>query len=263
MHADTRFGDFPHWLPTKTWARSDELFTGWMLLSYRKTASASSTRDGFPASRAADEDPRTYWVSGRNRPGESLTIDLGRSYDVKAVQVNYADYESGLFGTDSSVVTQFRLSVSDDGRRWRMVADLSRERRDRPNAYVELASPTHARYVRYEHVHVGAANLAISDIRVFGNGSGPRPATPARLAARRDRDERNAFIEWQPVPDVVGYNVRWGISPTKLYQTYQRFADQGSALELRALGVGQAYWVAIESFDENGVSTLSPVLPIR
>ena len=57
--------------------------------------------------------------------------------------------------------------------------------------------------------------------------------------------------------------MRWGISPTKLYQTHQRFADQGTMLELRALTVGQAYWVAIESFDENGVSTLSSVMLIR
>jgi len=54
-----------------------------------------------------------------------------------------------------------------------------------------------------------------------------------------------------------------GIAPSKLYQTYQRFADQGTTLELRALTVGQGYWVAIESFDENGVSTLSSVVPIR
>ena len=27
MYADTRFGDFPHWLPTKKWQRSDELLT--------------------------------------------------------------------------------------------------------------------------------------------------------------------------------------------------------------------------------------------
>ena len=70
-------------------------------------------------------------------------------------------------------------------------------------------------------------------------------------------------LAWHPVPGVVGYNVRWGISPSKLYQTYQRFADQGSTLELRALTVGQAYWVAIESFDESGVSGLSGVVPIR
>ena len=71
------------------------------------------------------------------------------------------------------------------------------------------------------------------------------------------------MITWRPVSGVVGYNLRWGISPTKLYETYQRFADQGTTLELRALTVGQAYWVAIESFDENGVSVLSPVIALR
>ena len=262
MYVDTRFGDFPHWLPTKPWGTSAELFTGWMLLSYGKSTTASSALDGFPASQVTDENPRTFWVARQNRPGEWLTIDLARVYDVKAIQVNYADYKSGLYGTDSTVVTQFRLKASVDGVDWKTVADLSRERRDRPNAYIELVKATRARFVRYEHIHVGAANLAVSDIRVFGNGPGPHPATPAGLAARRDRDERNAVIMWEPVPGVVGYNVRWGISPSKLYQTYQRFADQGTMLELRALTVGQAYWVAIESFDENGVSTLSSAVQI-
>ena len=182
---------------------------------------------------------------------------------MKAIQVNYADYKSDLYGTDSTVTTRFRLSTSLDGVLWTLVADLSREQRDRPNAYIEIAAPVGARFVRYEHVHVGAANLAISDIRVFGNGAGARPATPLGLTAQRDRDERNATITWRSVPGIVGYNVRWGISPSKLYQTYQRFFDQGTTLELRALTVGQAYWVAIESFDENGVSILSPAVPIH
>ncbi|MFN2564618.1 MAG: fibronectin type III domain-containing protein, partial [Gemmatimonadaceae bacterium] len=50
------------------------------------------------------------------------------------------------------------------------------------------------------------------------------------------------------------YNVLWGIKPDKLYQTYQVFADRGTTLELRALTVGQDYYVAIEAFDESGVS---------
>jgi xylan 1,4-beta-xylosidase len=263
LHADTRFVDFPHWLPTKRWQSSDELFTGWMLLGYRKPATSSSARDSFPPSAVTDENPRTFWVAAQNRPGEWLTVDLGRLSQIRAVQVNYADYKSGLFGTDSSVVTRFRLAVSTDGLTWRTVSDLSRSTRDRPNAYVELASPVEARFVRYEHVHVGARNLAISDIRVFGKGQGGPPATPADFVARRDRDERNATIAWKAVPGVVGYNVRWGISPTKLYQTYQRFADDGTTLELRALDVGQGYYAAIESFDENGVSALSTVVPIK
>jgi hypothetical protein len=234
-----------------------------MLLSYRKTVTASSARDSFPAGNITDENPRTFWVAAQNRPGEWLTIDLGRAYDIKAIQVNYADYKSGLYGTDSTVFTRFRLSASADGSQWTTVGDLSRERRDRPNAYIEVAAPTTARYVKYEHIHVGAANLAISDIRVFGNGAGSRPPAPGGLTARRDRDERNATITWKPVPGVVGYNIRWGIAPSKLRQTYQRFADQGTTLELRALNVGQAYWVAIESFNENGVSTLGPAVPVR
>jgi len=263
MFVDTRFGDFPHWLPTKTGQASADLFTGWMLLSYRKSVRASSARDSFPAHNVVDENPRTFWVAQQNRPGERLTLDLGRPYDVKAVQVNYADYKSGLYGTDSTVYTRFQLQASLDGQQWSPLADLSAEQRDRPNAYVELPSPVRARFIRYEHIHVGAANLAISDIRVFGNGSGPVPRTPAGLEARRQPDQRNAVITWRPVSGVVGYNLRWGISRTKLYETYQRFADEGTTLELRALTVGQAYWVAIESFDENGVSNLSAVVPIR
>lgn len=262
MYVDTRFGDFPHWLPKRKWTKSDELFTGWMLLSYRKRATASSVQDTFPASNITDENPRTFWVAKQNRRGESLTVDLGRAFHVRAIQVNYADYKSGLYGTDSTVVTRFRLRTSLDGKEWRTVADLSREQRDRPNAYIELSSPVQARYVRYEHLHVGAANLAISDIRVFGTGSASRPAVPSELTARRDRDDRNAFITWNPVAGVTGYNIRWGISPSKLYQTYQRFADQGTTLELRALNVGQRYWFAIESFDENGVSALSRAVQI-
>lgn len=262
MYTDTRFGDFPHWLPTKQWQRSDELFTGWMLLSYRKAVTASSARDSFPATNIVDENPRTFWVASQNRPGEWLTIDLGAVYQLRAVQVNYADYKSGLYGTDSTVVTRFRIQSSLDGRQWATVGDLSRETRDRPNAYLELPPHT-ARYVRYEHIHVGAANLAISDIRVFGTGSQKRPPTPSGLTAGRQADERNAVITWKPVRGVVGYNIRWGIAPAKLYETYQWFADQGTTLELRALTVGQSYWAAIESFDENGVSTLSAPVQIR
>src|SRR5437868_6357888 len=130
-HVDTRFGDFPRWLPTKAIRSSDELFTGWMLLSYGKPASASSQLDSFSASRVTDENPRTFWVARENRPGEWLAVDLGRPMELRAIQVNYADYKSGLFGTDSTVVTRFRLRTSEDGKRWRTVADLSRSTRDR------------------------------------------------------------------------------------------------------------------------------------
>lgn len=262
MYANTRFGDFPHWAPTGRWRDRHALFTGWMLLSYRKPAVASSVRDTFPAGNVTDENPRTFWVAAANEPGQTLTVDLLAERDVKALQVNFTDYRSNLFATDSTVYTRFRVQASRDGRNWTTVADLSRETRDRPNAYVELPVPVRARWLRYEHIRVAAPNLAISDFRIFGNGDGRRPATPRGISAVRMADERNATIRWSAVRGAVGYNVLWGIAPDKLYQTYQRFADEGTMLELRALTVGQQYWVAIEAFDENGVSRASQPVQI-
>jgi len=80
---------------------------------------------------------------------------------------------------------------------------------------------------------------------------------------RRDSDPRNAFITWDRVPEAVGYNVLWGIAPNKLYQTYQVFADRGDTLELRALTVGQGYYVAVEAFNENGVSRPGEVVFVK
>ncbi|HXI52949.1 MAG TPA: discoidin domain-containing protein, partial [Candidatus Saccharimonadales bacterium] len=263
LYADTRFGDFPHYLPTRRWQHRDELFTGWMLLSYRKPCTASSFRGVFPPANVTDENPRTFWLAETNRPGEWLILDLGRPCEVDAVQVNFTDYHSGLYASDEHVFTQFKLHASLDGTTWERIADLTDEKRDRPNAYLELARPARARYLKYEHVYVASPNLAISDLRAFGRGPGDPPPTPSRFHVRRDaNDPRNAFVDWEEVPGAVGYNILWGIRADKLYQTYQVFADQRPSLELRALTVGQDYSLAIEAFNENGVSKPSAVTRI-
>jgi hypothetical protein len=191
-----------------------------------------------------------------------VIVDLGAPATVRALQVNYADHKSGIYMMDSSVYTQFRISSSVDSVHWTVIADLSGERRDRPNAYIELPLPVQARYIRYEHIHVSAQNLAIADIRVFGERDVPLPPVPQNLSVRRHEDERDATIRWDAVPGVVGYNVRWGIAADKLYQTHQVFADGPAVLELRALTVGQGYSVAIEAFNEAGVSPLSRPVPL-
>ncbi|MBI0475499.1 coagulation factor 5/8 type domain protein [Sphingomonas sp. MA1305] len=267
MRVSTRFGDFPQRMPTTRFTDPDSLFTGWMLLSYRKAATASGSVDGHPASDTTDENPRSFWLSPSKAPGATLTIDLGAAKTLRAVQVNFADYQAGRFGDAPDIYTEFRLESSLDGQAWRPLARTEPPRRDRPNAYFELPRPVRARFVRYVHGHVGGAHLAISDLRVFGTAGGAAPPPPTLLAATRDRDTRNATIRWTRVPSAVGYNVRWGIRPDRLALTYQLFADRvaggrAAALPLRALTVGQRYYVAVEAFDENGVSTLSRVAPL-
>jgi xylan 1,4-beta-xylosidase len=261
MAASSRFGDFPHYAPTSKIHDPESLFTGWMLLSYRKPVVASSTTDPFAAERTTDENPRTFWVAAANKPGETLTLDLGAAKTLRAVQVNFADYKSNRYADAPDIYTEFELQSSLDGKTWAPMARTEAPRRDRPNAYLELQAPARARYVRYVHGHVGAATLAISDIRVFGSAGGKAPAMPAGVTAKRDTDQRDARIAWKPVIGADGYNVLWGIRPDRLTLNYQRWAEQGTSVELRALNVGQGYWVAIEAFDENGVSRRSK--PVR
>src|SRR4029078_5523799 len=135
----------------------DKLFTGWMLLSYRKLATASSTMDEFAAGRVTDENPQPFWVAAQNRPGETLTVDLGRADTVRAIQVDFADYKSGRFADAADIYHEFALQAPDAAQHWREVARTEPPRRDRPNAYFELASPVRARFIRYVHGHVGAA----------------------------------------------------------------------------------------------------------
>lgn len=262
MYANTRFADFPQLLPTKKWQDKNELFAGWMLLSYKKPCTSSSVQDDkFSPNLVTDENPRTFWVAKTNKSGETLTIDLEKVQDVHSLQINYTDYKSDIYDSAlPKVYIQYRIYASADGKTWAKIVDNTNEKRDRPNAYEELAKPVKARYIKFENVHVPMPNLAISDIRIFGKGTGKAPVVPQGLSATRQTDERNADISWQKVPDAVGYNILWGIAPDKLYQTYQIWADAPSNLELRALTVGQKYYFAIEAFNENGVSAVSEVV---
>lgn len=260
MYSNTRFGDFPQYLPDSKWNNQNDLFTGWMLLSYKKPVTASTVRDTFDASRLTDENPRTFWVANTNQAGETATIDLQKEHEVKAFQINYTDYESDIYYNDKHVYIQFKMHASTDGKNWKVVFDNSDKQEDRPNAYIELPQFVRARYFKFENVYVPTPNLAISDIRIFGKGDGKAPVTPANLKARRHADQRDATITWDAVPGVVGYNILWGIAPDKLYQTYQLWAEEGTQLELRALNVGVDYFFAVEAFNENGVSKASAVV---
>jgi len=266
MWSSSRFGDFPHWAPEGKVDDIESLFTGWMLLSYRKPLTASSTLGEYEASRAADENPRSFWVAGSKKAGETLTMDLGAAKTVRAIQVNFADYKAGRFADAPDIYTEFHIEGSADGKSWSKIAQTEGPRRDRPNAYLELRTPAKVRYVRYVHGYIGGAHLAINDLRVFGNADGAAPAAPGGIAAVRDTDQRNARVSWRKVPGAVGYNVMWGVRPDRLTLTYQVFADElgtDARLDLRALNLGVGYYAAVEAFNETGVSKRSKPVRIR
>lgn len=259
MYTDTRFGDYPHFAPAAPGKPGE--FTGWMLLSYRKPVEASSEAEGHEAALAVDEQCKTFWMARTAGQGEWLQIDLGAPAAVYAVQVNYHDYRSGLYGRIEGLRHRYRIEGSLDGQTWTTLADRSESYRDTPNDYVQVEQPGRVRYVRYRNIEVPTPHLAISDLRIFGLGEGKRPARVKTWQAERQPDRRDVLLRWTDVPHAQGYNIRWGIAPDKLYNSWLVYGC--NEWLLKSLTRGQRYYFALETFNENGVSELSEVKEVE
>lgn len=249
MYSNTTFGDYPHYAPAVL-GRNGE-FTGWMLLSYKKKVKASSQLDEFEPARLVDENVKTFWVAAQNDDRQWIEIDLGSPGKVYAVQVNYNDYHSDMYGKIPGLYHRYTVEGSADGQNWMLLVDRGRNFRDVPNDYVELEKPAEVRYVRYNNIHVPTPHLSVSDLRVFGLGQGKLPARVKNLTVSRSLDRRDVLLNWDRQENVQGYQVLWGIAPDKLYNSWLVYDD--NRLELKCLSAGQTYYFSVEAFNENGV----------
>lgn len=262
MHCDTRFGDYPHYAPDHAGQHGE--FRGWMLLSYGCPTTASGaqldlhTESGYsgPASYLTDEDCHTFWVAPENDDRQWVTIDLGAASEVRAVQINYNDYKSMMFGRYDGLCHRYVVESSLDGQSWHVMIDKSSSYRDTPNDYVELDTPCETRYVRFRNVSTPTPYLSLSAIRVFGHGHGAAPKAVEGLKVERQADRRDAQVSWKAVKGAKGYNILWGIAPDKLYSSWMVYGNDCS-LFLKSLCTDTPYYFAIEAFNENGVSPLS------
>lgn len=50
----------------------------------------------------------------------------------------------------------------------------------------------------------------------------------------------------------IGYNVRFGIAPDKLYSSYQVYGSEEAFIT--TLNAGEAYYYSIDAYNENGVT---------
>ena len=259
MYSNTSFGDYPHYAPAVPGKMGE--FTGWMLLSYNKPVKASTVSAGYKVENAVDEDIKTFWLAEKNDDKQWLEIDLLKPAAVYAIQVNYHDYKSDMYGRLPDLYHRYYIEGSADGKNWQLLVDRKDSFKDVPNDYVELASPARVRYIRYRNIHVPTPNLAISGLRVFGKGEGKVPSQVSNFTVNRMNDRRDASIKWEKKPGVQGYNVLWGIAPDKLYNSWMVYGQD--FLNLKSLTVDQSYYFSIEAFNENGVSTRTKPVRIK
>ena len=255
MYCDTRFGDYPRYAPSVSQKRGQ--FRGWMLLSYKKPVTVSSQVGDYAAAGLTDELTKTFWLAEKNDDSQWVVIDLQNPASVCAVQVNYHDYKTGMYGRYPNLRHRYQIEGSVDGKEWKVLIDKSNSYKDTPNDYTELEFPEKVRYVRYKNIEVPTPSLAISEIRVFGLGEGKAPQKVKKLNLERQADRRDIAISWTPVKGAQGYNVLWGIAPDKLYSSWMVYDA------MKSLTIDQDYYFSIEAFNENGVSERTEVQYVK
>lgn len=259
MYCDTRFGDYPRYAPSVAQKRGQ--FRGWMLLSYKKPVTVSSQVGDYAAAGLTDELTKTFWLAEKNDDSQWVVIDLQNPASVCAVQVNYHDYKTGMYGRYPNLRHRYQIEGSVDGKEWKVLIDKSNSYKDTPNDYTELEFPDKVRYVRYKNIEVPTPSLAISEIRVFGLGEGKAPQKVKKLNLERQADRRDIAISWTPVKGAQGYNVLWGIAPDKLYSSWMVY--DANELFMKSLTIDQDYYFSIEAFNENGVSERTEVQHVK
>lgn len=267
LFCNQNFADFPMGVSRQR-EPGEPITPDWMLLSHKKPTAASSSAGGHGPELACNEDIRTWWTAGTREPGEWIEVDLGADRTIHALQVNLADdglaniaLPGGAYqrvgGVDRLIdpreqPSRIQVETSTDGKAWQTVNYESNAASNGPHAFVVLPTPRAGRYVRVTALSIPyGAPFSVSGLRIFGTAEGASPAK-ARLISASRIDELSAAIKWEPSLGAHGYNVRFGIAPTKLYHSFQLF-DQTS-VKLTSLNAGVPYWVAVDSFGETGVT---------
>ncbi len=255
LHSDTSFGDYPHRLPTQQRDASND-FTGWMLLSYNKKAWASQST--FEPSQAFDENAKTFWSAGDAKAGQFLAVDLGTPSEVHAIQVNFADDDAHAYGKQVGFHHRYEIYESGDGKNWNLLVDKSKNDRDVPHDYIELAEPVRTQFLKVVNVEMPTGNFAIGDLRVFGKAPGAVPENVDDFAVGRDEaDRRNATLKWKAVPGAYAYNVAFGVEPDKLYSSL--LVHGSNEYNMHSLNTGSPYYFKIQAVSETGVSKWSAI----
>ena len=259
LYCNQRYGDWPMTTEGDPWRGP-----AWMLLSAGKRAEASSCTEGHEPGRAVEENVRTWWQAAAADRSEWLCVDLGRVFDVHAVQVNFADdgidipCPGPVTGTtqaryieERDLRTRWKLEGSADGEAWFVIEDKTEAQTDLSHDFIVREEGFEARFLRLSGMEVPYGQRpCVSGLRVFGLGRGEKPAVPV-FAVRRDSGlDMTVSVEAQE--NTVGFNILFGSSPDKLYHSYMVFRP--GTQRVGALIKGRRYYVRVDAFNENGIT---------
>ncbi len=201
-------------LDIRTWDTYDTVFkvdtAGQQFFYDRSTlkASASSSRDGNPASNLVDGSFENYWDSNAQLP-VSVTLDLGKRRLATYLTVNQREwsptYARETFGRpeDSARIKDYRVYVSNDGVRWGQPVRTSAMRSARGVQFIDIGAQF-ARYIKLEILNTWGGpqaprfyrELQIDEIKVaYGYPFSFGPSVPLEAESWRNARDGKARLD--------------------------------------------------------------------
>lgn len=262
MYMYNRFGDYPIIIPEKKIETPDEVFPGWMLLSYNKNVEVSSSENSYIPGNMVDENIRTYWSAKTGNKNEWAIIDLGKSCDIYSIQLNLAEHNTTVQGRKNGIKNRFTIECSTNKKDWTVICDKSQNETDNTHQYIELPNVTKARYIKVKNIEVADGTFAISDLRVFGKSDINIPeSTQFTQVKRNNEDRRDVALSWKKSDNAIGYNIKYGSAEDMLYNNYMVYSD--TTVTIRSLNANQSYHFSVEAFNEGGISDISDIVDIK
>ena len=261
LYACTGFGDYPMIIPDRKISSPEELFPGWMLLSYNKEVSASSVSGLNTAQKAVDEDIRTWWSAETGNANEYFTLNLQQECEVYALQINFADEGADISGRKPDIYYQYLIQCSSDGTQWETLVDRLTNTLDAPHDYIQLKQPVRTQYLRLSQVRTPSCKISLSDFRVFGLGLGEKPEETAFTLQKDKENPRALRLSWEQKPGVTGYNIRYGVEKDKLYLNYSVY--DANSVVLHSLNAAENYFFTVDAFNEAGITRGTEIKSLR
>jgi hypothetical protein len=254
-YAHTVWTDYPFRIPNQTTNFvTDNLSMNWNLLSYKKTATASSFLSPlFIPENADNEEVENWWAAQTGNVGEWWQVDLGKSMQVNAIQVNFADQDFNTHASNSYVFYQYDIETSDDGENWMLLVDRKQNVRDMPHELIVLDEMRQTRYLRITNTKALNGKFSLFGFRVFGkdiNGELPKEVSGFQTK-RQSADQRRILLNWDKQDNTTGYIVRWGVQENQLKHAVMVFTNQ---LEAGYFNRDSRYYFSIDAFNETGIT---------
>ncbi|MDR1221686.1 MAG: family 43 glycosylhydrolase [Tannerella sp.] len=254
----TVWTDYPFVIPDgKADFSADDRSTGWNLLSFRKTATASSELQNFPVANALNEEIENRWSAATGNPEEWFCVDLKASMTVRALQINFADQDFTIRAPHEPFAYRYVVESSGNGVDWETLVDKSLNTVDAVHDLVVLDNPVKARYLKITNKRELPGKFALYGFRVFGEGNGKQPAKVTNVrVARNPQNPRRYALTWDKQDNATGYIVRTGINREQLLNAVMVYDNH---YEGGLFNRDSRYYFSVEAFNENGVTRAGEV----